>query len=83
MPQLSEKTWGESWKRPIAVPDMMQVWDSATRLTLGLLLATMLIGLLSGLIISVLAAIRIVAVRFSQATRESANHTNQSPVSLL
>lgn len=50
MPQLFEKTWGESWKRPIAVPDMMQVWDSATRPTLGLLIVTILLGLLGGVI---------------------------------
>lgn len=160
------KRGGESWRRPIAIPDMMQVWDSATRLTLGLLIATILIGLLGGVIktfldlrlllatgldvalrhiivdaltllavvevlkttltycsdgrvrvtfivdtvlvvmlteiisqwfsggewqhflllggiISVLAAIRIVAVRYSPAMRDSAHHTNQSTASLL
>ncbi|WP_455241597.1 phosphate-starvation-inducible PsiE family protein [Petrachloros mirabilis] len=49
-PHLFDKAWQEGWKRQIAVPDMVQVWESATRLTLGLLIATILLGLLGGVV---------------------------------
>ncbi|HEX9154924.1 MAG TPA: phosphate-starvation-inducible PsiE family protein [Nitrospira sp.] len=42
--------WILSLPRLTTVPDMMQVWDSGIRLTLSLLIATILLGLVGGVI---------------------------------